>query len=59
MQSFRFLACDPALPANATRLGTSVSMLCYYRLTTARGVADLTLFLAPDGKLADGFAQPR
>jgi hypothetical protein len=59
MQSFRFLACDSALPANATRLGSSVSTLCYYRLTTARGVADLTLFLAPDGKLADGLAQLR
>ncbi len=59
MQSFRFLACDSALPANATRLGSSVSTLCYYRLTTARVAADLTIFLAPDGKLAEGFLELR
>ncbi len=57
MQSFRFLACDTAQPANATHLGASVSTLCYYRLTSVRGVAVLTNFLTPDGKLADGLLQ--
>jgi CubicO group peptidase (beta-lactamase class C family) len=52
----------PNTPGAAFMIGSlskqPVSTLCYYRLTTAQGVADLTLFLTPDGKLADGLAQP-
>lgn len=55
-KSFRFLACDAALPANATRLGSPVALVCYYRLTTVQGAVDWTIFLTPDGKVADGRA---
>ncbi len=56
MKSFQFLACDSAVPANATHLGSPVSTLCYYRVTGSQGIAVLTLFLTPDGRLADGSA---
>ncbi len=45
MQSFRYLACDSAVPANATRLGSPVSFVCYYRLSADQGVVDWTLLL--------------
>ncbi|MGH9601473.1 MAG: serine hydrolase domain-containing protein, partial [Terriglobales bacterium] len=53
MESFTFLACDPARGSDLDRFGVAVSQACYYRQTGGDETRYYRFYLTPENKVAD------
>jgi hypothetical protein len=53
IESLDHLACDQVPEGGLERLGTSVGLICHYRVTTGQGMFYVTFWLTADGRVAD------
>ncbi len=53
IESLDHLACDQVPEGGLERLGTSVSLICHYRVTTGQGMFYVTFWLTADSRVAD------